>query len=70
MSLRFVPKGPVDNFFSIGSGNGLAQNKWQAIIWTNDGLFYWHIYASYGLNELIVFFSSISQGIMAFLKPY
>ena len=24
----------------------------QAIIWTNDGLFYWHIYASLGLNGL------------------
>ena len=24
----------------------------QAIIWTNDGLFYWHIYVSLSLNEL------------------
>ena len=24
----------------------------QAIIWTNDGMFHWHIYSSLGLNEL------------------
>ena len=36
---------------SIGSENGLAPNRWQAITWTNDGLVYWHIYASLGLNE-------------------
>ena len=24
----------------------------QAIIWTNDGIVYWRIYASLGLNEL------------------
>ena len=27
-------------YVSIGSGNGLAPNRWQAIIWTNDGLVY------------------------------
>ena len=26
----------------------------QAIIWTNDGLVYWRIYASLGFNELTV----------------
>ena len=26
--------------------------RWQAIVWTNDGLVYWHIYASLGHNEL------------------
>ena len=30
----------------------MAQNRRQAIIWTNDGLGYWLIYASLGLNEL------------------
>ena len=25
----------------------------KAIIWANDGLDYWHIYASLGLNELM-----------------
>ena len=27
-------------------------NSRQAIIWTNDGLVYWHKYASLGLSEL------------------
>ena len=26
----------------IGSDNGLAPDRRQAIIWTNDGLVYWH----------------------------
>ena len=36
----------------IGSDNGLALNRHQAFIWTNDVLDYWCIYASLGLNEL------------------
>ena len=36
---------------SIGSDNGLAPVRRQAIIWTN-WLVYWRIYASLGLNEL------------------
>ena len=32
--------------------NGLAPVRRQAIIWTNDGLVYWHKHASLGLNEL------------------
>ena len=39
-------------YVTIGSDNGLAPNRRQAIIWTNDGLIYWHIYASLSLNEL------------------
>ena len=26
----------------ISSGNGLVPSRWQAIIWTNEGLVYWH----------------------------
>ena len=33
------PKVPVEQT-SIGSDNGLAPNRWQAIIWTNYGLFH------------------------------
>ena len=43
------------------SDNGLASNRQQAIIRTNDGLVYWHTYTSLGLNELkwnIIGFSS------------
>ena len=36
----------------IGSGNGLAPVRQQIIIWTIDGMVYWRIYASLGLNEL------------------
>ena len=28
----------------IGSDNGLAPVRWQAIIWINDSLVYWRIY--------------------------
>ena len=39
-------------YFSIDSDNGLVSIKQQAIIWTNDGIVYWRIYASLDLNEL------------------
>ena len=38
---------------SIGSDNGLAPNRWQAIIWSDDGLCYWRTNASPGLDKLI-----------------
>ena len=34
--------------FRIGSGNCLAANKRQAIIWTNADPVYWHIYVALG----------------------
>ena len=34
--------------------NGLAPNRPQAISWSNDGLVYWRIYVSPGLNKLKV----------------
>ena len=37
---------------SIGSDNGLVPDIRQAIIWTNDALGFWRIYASHDLNEL------------------
>ena len=37
---------------SIGSGNGLAPNRRQAITWTNDDPVHWRIYASLGEDEL------------------
>ena len=37
---------------SISSRNGLAPNRRQAIIWTNNGQVYWRRYASLGYNEL------------------
>ena len=37
ISLKFVPKGQINKNSSIGSDNGLAPSRRQAIIWTNDG---------------------------------
>ena len=37
ISLKFVPKGPLNNIPAIGSDNGLAPTRRQAIIWNNDG---------------------------------
>ena len=36
----------------IGCDNGLLPNRRKAIISINDGIVYWRIYASPGLNEL------------------
>ena len=36
-SLKFAPKGPINKYSSIGSDNGLAPTRRQAIIWTDDG---------------------------------
>ena len=39
--------------------------KWKVIIWTNHGLVYWRIYASLGLNQLVMcsshFFTHIAR---------
>ena len=40
-------------YANIGSDNGLAPNRRQAIIWSNGGLGCRRIYASLGLNELM-----------------
>ena len=40
------------HYGSNGSDNGLAPNRRQAIIWTSNGLGYWRIYVSLGLNDL------------------
>ena len=44
--------GSNQQYSNIGSDNGLVPTRWQAIIWTKDGLGWWRIYASLGLNEL------------------
>ena len=50
--LKFVPKGPMNNYPPLIQINGLAQNRQQAIIWTNDGLTWWWIFVAFGLVEL------------------
>ena len=52
LRFHFCSWGSNQQYSSIGSGNGLAPVRRQAIAWTNNGLVYWRIYASLGLNEL------------------
>ena len=53
ISLKFVPTGPINNkSVIIGSGNGLAPNRRQAITWTNAGPIQWYIYAALGEDGL------------------
>ena len=54
ISLKFVPKGPNWQWASIGSGNGLAPTRRQAIIWTNAGPVHRRIYmhAALGGDQL------------------
>ena len=42
-------------YSSIVSDNGMAPIRRQSIIWNNDGLIYWRLYASLGLhvNEMV-----------------
>ena len=54
ISLKFVPEGPIDNKPSIGLDNGLATNRWQAIIYPNVDPVHWCIYAAPGGDELII----------------
>ena len=49
ISLNFVPMGPIDNIPAL-----VQMGRRQAIICTNVDVFYWRIYSSLGLNELIV----------------
>ena len=44
--------GSIWQYGSIGSENGFSLNSWRAIMWSNVGMFYWHIYVSLSLNEL------------------
>ena len=36
----------------IGSDNDMETNRRQAIVWTNDDLVFWRMYASRGFNGL------------------
>ena len=49
---------------SIGSDNGLALKRRQAIIWSNVGMFYWPIYVSIFINELTLCSASPSVGTL------
>ena len=60
ISLKFVPKGFILQYSIIGSDNGLAPSRWQAIIWTNNGSItnaYMRHSASMSLNKYEVCYS-------------
>ena len=48
----------TQQYANIVSDNGLAPNRWQAFIWTSEGLVHSLIYAVLGLSELIHFIES------------
>ena len=71
ISLNFYPQGCNYPNASMDPDDGLAPNRWQAIILTNDGLVNWRIYASLGLSMLqnIVFSSAIIKiGNMSYFE--
>ena len=45
--------GYIQQYSSIGSANGSAPNRRQAIVWTKGGLVNWRTYASLGRNDLM-----------------
>ena len=49
---------PKVQLTSIVLDNGLSPGRRGAIIWTNDGLGWWCIYVSLGLNELMILLST------------
>ena len=59
-------------YISIGSDNGLALNRQQAIIWSSDDLVHWHIYASpCDLNELTYGYTLINpHHIFSYLQQF
>ena len=46
LSLKFVPKGPIDNNTALVHIMTWVQNRPQAIIWNNADLIHWCIYAA------------------------
>ena len=52
ISLKFVLQFPLNNKPAFVQIKAWHRNRWQAIIWTNDGLFHWRIFASLSHNEL------------------
>ena len=49
---KFFSQDPINKYSNTGSGNGLAPDRREAIIWTNDNLVYWRTYASLSRDEL------------------
>ena len=55
---------------SISLDNGLAPNRWQAIIWTNADPINWRIYATLGGDELTqMFIVSVCESLSTVWAP-
>ena len=52
ISFKCVPYGPIDNQPSWVQIMFFSLNRQQTIIWTNNGIVYWRVYAPLRLNEL------------------
>ena len=57
-------------YSSIGSGNGLSPARRQAIIWSNDDIGWWRIFASLGLNELKLANRSFGDNVKEQYREY
>ena len=53
ISPKFVPRSPINNKASIGSGDGLALDRQQVITWTNADPVHWCIYVALGGDKFI-----------------
>ena len=53
-----------------GWGDVLASCRWQAIVWTNDGQFYWHKYASLGIENVTILVIVVTTKTLLFQKLY
>ena len=47
--------------FQLGSDNGLAPTRRQAIIWTNTDPIHWRIYAALGGDEIVALKEHINE---------
>ena len=68
ISLRFVPKGPIDNkpaLFQLTtvSVKDRAHNRRQASTWTNADAVHWCMYAELGGDELMDIFRPSYQNL-------
>ena len=50
ISLKYVPKSPIDNNSPLVHVMASPLYRQQAIIWTKDGLIHWYRYASLSLD--------------------
>ena len=53
--MKYVRYDLIDNTVAL-----LQPNRQQAITWSNDGMFYWRVYASFGIIVLNVIDSPVS----------